>query len=138
MHLGCTLFLGLHGLDRPHHPFPVARRLCIPALTTSANVNSHPIHYAWDRFSVDVQGHCLNVDRFFIGSGSVNCALNFVIFVLVCPRYISSSPELPTDTETADTTLVSSSYDCEATNSPDSSVHLGWLVCPTNDLFVRR
>ena len=103
---------------------------------TSANVNSHPIHYAWDRFTVDVQGHCLNVDRFFIGSGSVNCALNFLIFVLVCPRSISPSLGSATDTETADTTLVPPSYNCKATNSPDGSVHLGWLVCPTIDLLT--
>ena len=111
---------------------------CISALTSSANVNSRPIHYAWDRMSVDVQGHCLNVDRFFIGSGSVNCALNFLIFVLVCPRYISSSPGLHADTGTADTTPIPSSYNRKATNRPNSSVHFSWLVRPTNDLFPRR
>ncbi len=44
---------------------------------------SHPIHYAWDRADLSVQGHCFNVDGFFIGSGSANVAINFVIFVLV-------------------------------------------------------
>ena len=91
---------------------------------------SHPIHYAWDRFGENVRGHCLNVDRFFIASGSVNAVLNFLIFVLVClPAVISSRPRLPTDTVTADTALVPSSYVCKATIGFGGSVHLGWLVC---------
>ena len=55
-----------------------------------AKIRSHPVRYAWERVSVDVQGHCINVDKFFIGSGSVNVALNFLIFLLVCPCYVTS------------------------------------------------
>ncbi len=50
---------------------------------TQADVQSHPIHYAWDRFEDNIQDHCFNVDGFFIASGSINVILNFIIFVLV-------------------------------------------------------
>ena len=129
MHLGCTYLLGLHGCGRLYRHLSVASRLCNPSLTTLADVISHPIHYAWDRFTVDVQGHCINVDGFFIGSGVVNAVLNFVIFILVCPRAISSLLKLPTDAAIADPSLVPPSNNRKATNSPNSSVHLSWLVC---------
>lgn len=45
----------------------------------------HPIHYAWDRADQNVEGHCINVDNFFIGHGSVDVFINFLIFVLPIP-----------------------------------------------------
>ena len=56
---------------------------CISVATTQAKICSHPVHYAWDRVDESVKGHCFNVDDFFIGSGSANVLLNFLIFVLV-------------------------------------------------------
>lgn len=44
-----------------------------------------PIHYIWDRVDGNVQGHCFNVNDFFIGSGSANVFLNTVIFLLLLP-----------------------------------------------------
>ncbi|KAL8812469.1 MAG: hypothetical protein Q9200_000998 [Gallowayella weberi] len=43
---------------------------------------STPIHSFWD---LDVPGHCVNIDDFFIASGSVNVVLDFIIFVLPIP-----------------------------------------------------
>ncbi|KAF6223058.1 hypothetical protein HO133_001110 [Letharia lupina] len=45
----------------------------------------HPVHYAWDRVDPSIKGHCYNVDDFFIGSGSANVGLNFLIFILPIP-----------------------------------------------------
>ncbi|KAL9593971.1 MAG: hypothetical protein Q9179_005614 [Wetmoreana sp. 5 TL-2023] len=41
-----------------------------------------PVHSFWD---VDVPGYCINIDRFFIGIGSVNVVLDFIIFILPIP-----------------------------------------------------
>ncbi|KAL8718843.1 MAG: hypothetical protein Q9225_004069 [Loekoesia sp. 1 TL-2023] len=41
-----------------------------------------PVHSFWD---VGVQGNCVNIDRFFIASGSVNVVLDFIIFALPIP-----------------------------------------------------
>lgn len=46
-------------------------------------MSSQPIHAAWDRATGFVPYHCINEDRFFIGSGSANVFLNFLVFVLV-------------------------------------------------------
>lgn len=54
--------------------------------TLKLRCSSRPIHYFWDRVDGSLKGHCFNVDAFFIGSGSINVSLNFLIFVLVCPR----------------------------------------------------
>lgn len=51
--------------------------------SVGAEFRSRPLHYAWDRVEETAQGHCFNVDSFFIGSGSVNVFLNFLIFILV-------------------------------------------------------
>ena len=48
---------------------------------------SRPLHYAWDKAFPDAQGYCLDEDKFFQGSGSVNVVLNFVVFVLVSRDY---------------------------------------------------
>lgn len=87
---------------------------------------SHPIHYAWNRADESAHGHCFNVDAFFIGSGSINVALNFLIFVLVCRH--SPREEMISNTRAADPNIVASAYDSQATNCFDSSLHLSWLV----------
>lgn len=51
--------------------------------SVGAEFRSRPLHYAWDRVDEKENGHCFNVDGFFIGSGSVNVFLNFLIFILV-------------------------------------------------------
>lgn len=89
---------------------------------------SDPIHYAWNRADKSAHGHCFNVDAFFIGSGSINVALNFLIFVLVCRQGISPKQEMVSNTRAADTNIVASAYDSQATNCFDSSLHLSWLV----------
>ena len=61
----------------------MVHRFYVSVTTTQAKIYSHPLHYAWDRVDESVKGHCFNVDDFFIGSGSVNVLLNFLIFVLV-------------------------------------------------------
>ena len=61
----------------------MVHRFCVSVTTTQAKIRSHPVHYAWDRVDESVKGHCFNVDDFFIGSGSANVLLNFLIFVLV-------------------------------------------------------
>lgn len=66
----------------------MVHELFSPAATTEAKISSRPLHYAWDRADEIVKGHCFNVDDFFIGSGSINVLLNFLIFVLVCPHWI--------------------------------------------------
>ena len=40
-----------------------------------------PIHRFWDF----TPGHCIEVDHFFLSSGSLNCALDFAIFLLPQP-----------------------------------------------------
>lgn len=45
----------------------------------------HPIHHAWNRPVDGSNGHCINEDRFFIGSGSVNVFLNALVFILPMP-----------------------------------------------------
>lgn len=87
---------------------------------------SHPIHYAWNRADESAHGHCFNVDAFFIGSGSINVALNFLIFVLVCRH--SPREEMISNTRAAYPNIVASAYDSQATNCFDSSLHLSWLV----------
>ncbi|KAM0798429.1 hypothetical protein BDR22DRAFT_385247 [Usnea florida] len=42
-----------------------------------------PIHYAWDRVDGNIQGHCLNIEDYFVSSGSCNVAINLLIFILV-------------------------------------------------------
>ncbi|KAL9011811.1 MAG: hypothetical protein Q9173_003382 [Seirophora scorigena] len=46
---------------------------------------SQPLDYAWNRALGTVEGHCINVDTFFIASGSCNTALNVVVFILPIP-----------------------------------------------------
>ncbi|KAL8928994.1 MAG: hypothetical protein Q9208_001437 [Pyrenodesmia sp. 3 TL-2023] len=41
-----------------------------------------PVHSFWD---VGVEGHCINIDRFFLASGSMNVLLDFIIFALPIP-----------------------------------------------------
>lgn len=41
-----------------------------------------PVHSFWD---VGVPGHCINIDRLFIASGSINVVLDFIIFALPIP-----------------------------------------------------
>ncbi|KAI4188042.1 MAG: hypothetical protein L6R41_002419 [Letrouitia leprolyta] len=41
-----------------------------------------PVHSFWD---IGAQGHCINIDRLFIASGSINVVLDFIIFVLPIP-----------------------------------------------------
>ncbi|KAL8821238.1 MAG: hypothetical protein Q9191_007351 [Dirinaria sp. TL-2023a] len=53
--------------------------------TSLAKFAVRPIHYIWDRVDENVQGHCFNVNDFFIGSGSANVFLNTVIFLLPLP-----------------------------------------------------
>ncbi|KAI4251343.1 MAG: hypothetical protein LQ352_004909 [Teloschistes flavicans] len=48
----------------------------------SLTCTSTPIHSFWD---VGVPGHCINIDNFFIGSGSVNVVLDFIIFAMPIP-----------------------------------------------------
>ena len=67
----------------------MVHRFCVSVTTTQAKICSHPVHYAWDRVDESVKGHCFNVDDFFIGSGSANVLLNFVIFVLVGSKCFS-------------------------------------------------
>ncbi|KAI4241099.1 MAG: hypothetical protein L6R40_004738 [Gallowayella cf. fulva] len=43
---------------------------------------STPVHSFWD---LGVPGHCVNIDQFFIASGSVNVVLDFIIFILPIP-----------------------------------------------------
>ncbi|MDI1491216.1 MAG: hypothetical protein OHK93_002423 [Ramalina farinacea] len=44
-----------------------------------------PVSYAWERVDPNVKGTCFNVTKFFVGSGSFNVVLNFVVFVLPLP-----------------------------------------------------
>ncbi|KAL9003497.1 MAG: hypothetical protein Q9188_003638 [Gyalolechia gomerana] len=53
--------------------------------TTLAKYSIQPIHHAWNRPVDGGKGHCINDDRFFIGSGSVNVVLNVLVFVLPMP-----------------------------------------------------
>ncbi|KAL8987502.1 MAG: hypothetical protein Q9177_003290 [Variospora cf. flavescens] len=62
----------------------------LPHKTTSSNRSkspsiSQPIHYAWNQVLGTMNGHCFNVDAFFIASGSCNAALNLVVFILPIP-----------------------------------------------------
>ncbi|KAI4169093.1 MAG: hypothetical protein LQ343_005956 [Gyalolechia ehrenbergii] len=41
-----------------------------------------PVHSFWD---VEVPRHCVNIDRLFIASGSLNVVLDFIIFALPMP-----------------------------------------------------
>ncbi|KAL9007618.1 MAG: hypothetical protein Q9173_007156, partial [Seirophora scorigena] len=41
-----------------------------------------PVQSFWDD---DVSGHCINIDRMFIASGSVNVVLDFIIFAMPIP-----------------------------------------------------
>ncbi|KAL8798381.1 MAG: hypothetical protein Q9182_006703 [Xanthomendoza sp. 2 TL-2023] len=50
--------------------------------TTFAKYSITPIHSFWD---IGVPGHCVNIDDFFIASGSVNVVLDFIIFILPIP-----------------------------------------------------
>ena len=51
---------------------------------------SRPLHFAWDKAFPGSQGYCIDEDKFFRGSGSVNVVLNFVVFVLVSNGYLDS------------------------------------------------
>ena len=64
-------------------------RFYVSVTITQAKIFSHPVHYAWDRVDESVKGLCFNVDDFFIGSGSANVLLNFVIFILVGSKCFS-------------------------------------------------
>ncbi|KAL9055066.1 MAG: hypothetical protein Q9206_003284 [Seirophora lacunosa] len=44
-----------------------------------------PLDYAWNRAFGTVEGHCINVDTFFIASGSCNTTLNIIVFILPIP-----------------------------------------------------
>ena len=88
--MGWSSFATLHGLSRTLHYISMVFWTHISFVNVPAKTHSQPIHYAWDRAEMGLQGHCFNVDAFFIGSGSANVALNFVIFVLVCPPTVSS------------------------------------------------
>ena len=83
--MGWHSFASLPGLSRTLNHISMVFCIFIFFTTIPAKIRSQPIHYAWDRAEIGVQGHCFNVDAFFIGSGSANVALNFVVFVLVCP-----------------------------------------------------
>ena len=73
---------GLHGLSRSCDTTSMVLEPLISDFL-DAKPGSLPIHYVWDRVDESVQGHCFHVDGFFIGSGSANVTLNFIIFLLV-------------------------------------------------------
>ena len=79
-------FSVLHAIHRVRRDISMVPSFRISAATARANKSSHPIHYAWDRVDASTRGHCFNSDGLFIGSGSANVVLNFIIFVLVCSR----------------------------------------------------
>ena len=56
-----------------------------PACRYSVGINvfSRPIHYAWDRVRPGIEGHCIRQLTYQISVGSLNVALNLVVFLLV-------------------------------------------------------
>lgn len=127
-------FSGLLGLNQPHRFVSMVYRFCSPVATSKAKTCSHPIHYAWDRADQNVEGHCINVDNFFIGHGSVDAFINFLIFVLVCSQCLSPWWTIPVDTLAADTAFVAPSHYRQTESHLDSSLHLSWLVSRSADI----
>ena len=126
--LGCDSVFSLHGFNRSHNYTSMVHRTFSSDVITWAKTRSRPLHYAWDRVDESVQGHCFNVDDFFIGSGSANVGLNLLIFVLVCSRCVPSCSAIGTNTFIADAASVAAAYHCQATDRADGSLHLSWLV----------
>lgn len=81
--LGCNTMRSLYGVYRPYHLISVVRYFTYAATPIRTDAYSRPIHYTWDRVDESISGHCFDVDKFFVGSGSVNVVLNFIVFILV-------------------------------------------------------
>lgn len=90
---------------------------------------SQPIHYAWDQARPGAEGHRFHELDFFIGSGSVNAALNFLIFVLVGHCCCILDHESIIDGEVAYTTSPTTSHYYQAANRVGSLLHISRLVC---------
>ncbi|KAL9599289.1 MAG: hypothetical protein Q9219_003916 [cf. Caloplaca sp. 3 TL-2023] len=55
---------------------------CAVAVVIVSVFQCTPVHAFWD---VDTPGHCINIDHFFLASGSINVLFDFIIFVLPIP-----------------------------------------------------
>lgn len=104
----------------------LSRRL-FPALR---GPSSQPIHHAWNRPVDGGKGHCINDDRFFIGSGSVNVLLNVLVFVLVS-RSVFCYFFTATDLIAAYAAPMASSNHNEAAADLDGHLYAGWIVSVT-------
>lgn len=109
--------------------------LYLTCVSLNPNMCSQPIHFAWDQVRPGAKGRCFREDDFFIGSGSVNAGLNFLLFVLV-GHHCSGSFRRPWTYNgmTADTTSTASSHHRQATNRSDRCIYIGGLVSPSEGL----
>ena len=93
----------------------------------STNCYSRPIHYAWDNALENSKGHCINVDRFIISVGSVNLAINLLIFIMVGLHNPSKAAKELTLIE-ANSVIISPSHIYPTADNSFSHFFRCWLV----------
>ena len=89
---------------------------------------SRPLHFAWDKAFPDAQGYCIDEDKFFKGSGSVNVVLNFVVFLLVSESILYSVFDHHWHF-LAHTAPMATSNHLKAKDHSDVHLYTRWLVC---------
>ena len=93
--MGYRCMCSLHGCGGSRHPTAMVTNHSSDESDLEADHRiqplSRPLHFAWDKAFPGSQGYCIDEDKFFRGSGSVNVVLNFVVFVLVSHGHLNSA-----------------------------------------------